>query len=245
VTARDDVLARVRSALRQAPAGGGAPTGADLGFDAHDPADAEVSGPPAEPAVDSTAEGPKSADGGAGGSAGPAAPADVVGLFVERVEDYRAVVVRCDPSGVAAAVRAGLGAATRVVVPPGLPDDIGAGLDGVETVHDEPVLTAVELDGVDAVVTTAALGIALTGTIVLDHGPGQGRRALSLVPDVHVCVVRADQVVPDVPDAVRALDPRRPLTWISGPSATSDIELDRVEGVHGPRTLHVVVVDPS
>ncbi len=235
MSARDDVLARVRSALRQTPEAGSA---ADLGFDAHDPADTEVSGRPAE-AVDSTG----APSQGAGGR--PASTADVVDLFVERVEDYRAVVVRCASSGVADAVRAGLGDAARVVVPAGLPDEVAAGLDHVETVHDDPPLSALDLDGVDAVVTTAALGVALTGTIVLDHGPGQGRRALSLVPDVHVCVVRADQVVPDVPDAVRALDPRRPLTWVSGPSATSDIELDRVEGVHGPRTLHVIVVDPT
>ena len=103
-------------------------------------------------------------------------------------------------------------------------------------------LSAAELDALDAVVTRARLGIAETGTIVLDHGPGQGRRAISLVPDRHVCIVEASQVVADVPDAFDVLDASRPLTWVSGPSATSDIELDRVEGVHGPRTLHVIVV---
>ncbi len=159
----------------------------------------------------------------------------VVELFVERVEDYRAVVTRCAPADLAATVRAALPAGGTVVVPPGLGVEVPGAIE-------DTGLTAAELDRIDAVVTEARVGIAETGTIVLDHGPGQGRRALSLVPDQHVCIVRVDQVVTDVPDAVALLDPLRPLTWISGPSATSDIELDRVEGVHGPRHLHVVVV---
>lgn len=167
---------------------------------------------------------------------------DVVALFCERVADYRAVVERCAEAAVADRVSAALagagraGAAPRVVVPEGLAWQVpGAETDGG--------LTPVELDAVDAVVTGASVAIAETGTLVLSHGPGEGRRALSLVPDLHVCVVRAAQLVRGVPDAVAALDPTRPTTWISGPSATSDIELDRVEGVHGPRRLHVVVVD--
>ena len=162
-------------------------------------------------------------------------PDDVVGLFAERVADYRAVVERCSAADLEARVRAALPPGGRVVVPPGL------GIEIPDAVVDDG-LSAAELDGFAAVVTAARLGIAETGTIVLDHQPDQGRRALSLVPDHHVCVVRADQVVPDVPDAVALLDASRPLTWISGPSATSDIELDRVEGVHGPRFLHVIIV---
>ncbi len=197
MSARDDILARVRAALSDV-----------------DPRD-ELEVPPA----------PR----------GATPPGDVVGLFVERVADYRAVVERCAAADLEAHVRAALPAGGRVVVPPGL------GLEIPDAVVDDG-LSAAELDGFAAVVTAARLGIAETGTIVLDHQPDQGRRALSLVPDHHVCVVRAEQVVPDVPDAVALLDPSRPLTWISGPSATSDIELDRVEGVHGPRVLHVIVV---
>jgi L-lactate dehydrogenase complex protein LldG len=107
---------------------------------------------------------------------------------------------------------------------------------------DDPPLGVADLDAADGVVTGAALAIALTGTIVLDTGPGQGRRALSLLPDLHVCVVEAGQIAANVPAAIERLAPGRPQTWISGPSATSDIELNRVEGVHGPRSLHIIVV---
>lgn len=170
---------------------------------------------------------------------------DRLGMFVERVEDYRATVIRSDPGGVAAAVAQGLGTARKVIVPAGF--DPSWMPDGFEVVSDEPALRADELDAVDAVVTGAVVGMAVTGTLVLDHTKGQGRRALSLVPDLHVCVITADQVVGDVPEAIQRLrssvEDRRALTWISGPSATSDIELDRVEGVHGPRTLCVVLVE--
>jgi L-lactate dehydrogenase complex protein LldG len=170
---------------------------------------------------------------------------DLLGQFVQRVEDYKATVVRTDRDGVADAVATCLVGARKVVVPPGFATSwVPPGLD---LVSDEPPLTADQLDAVEAVLTSAAVGIAVTGTIVLDHTEGQGRRALTLVPDLHVCIVTADQVVGDVPEAVARLRPAvtngRPLTWISGGSATSDIELQRVEGVHGPRTLRVVLVE--
>jgi len=161
------------------------------------------------------------------------APADV-DLFVDRVADYRAVVVRCGADEVQARIADALPEGARALVPEGLPWHVA------DAVSDDQ-LSALELDRVDAVVTAATVGIAETGTIVLSHGPGEGRRALTLVPDLHVCVVRVDQVVADVPDAFKLLDADRPSTWISGPSATSDIELNRVEGVHGPRRLHVIV----
>jgi L-lactate dehydrogenase complex protein LldG len=172
---------------------------------------------------------------------------DTLGMFVERVEDYKATVIRTNADGVAAAVAKCLVGASSVVVPAGF--NMSWVPESLDIVQDEPQLRADQLDAVDAVVTLAAVGIAVTGTIVLDHSDGQGRRALTLVPDLHVCVVTQDQVVGDVPEAVHRLqssvDQGRALTWISGGSATSDIELNRVEGVHGPRTLRVVLVEAT
>lgn len=172
--------------------------------------------------------------------------ASLVELFAERVGDYRATVSRAAPDGIAAAIGAVFEAEgiRRVVVPRGVP---AAWLraSAAERLADEPPLTTHELDAIDGVVTGCAIAIAETGTIVLDGGPEQGRRALSLLPDHHVCVVRAEQIVGSVPEAIARLDPARPQTWISGPSATSDIELERIEGVHGPRHLSVVIVEDS
>jgi L-lactate dehydrogenase complex protein LldG len=162
-------------------------------------------------------------------------------LFAARVRKYGAAVVRCEPAAVPAQITAALRrrAARRVVVPPGFPVEWEPEAD---LLRDDPRLTTGELDVVDGVITGCAVAVAETGTVVLDHGAGQGRRALTLVPDYHLVIVRAQQVVALVPDGIAALDPARPQTWISGPSATSDIELRRVEGVHGPRTLDVLLV---
>ncbi|MDT4899252.1 MAG: L-lactate dehydrogenase complex protein LldG [Pseudonocardiales bacterium] len=197
MSAREEILARIRTAL-----------------------------------IDRPAPAPVPRDYRRGGGAGD------VDLFVERVEDYRATVHRTDAQSVAATITSALAARgiTRVVVPDGFPDDW---LPQIELVR-EPV-DVTTLDDVSAVITTCRVAIAETGTIVLDAGPGMGPRALTLVPDYHLVVVTADQVRALVPDAVAALDATRPLTWVSGPSATSDIELQRVEGVHGPRTLDVVL----
>jgi L-lactate dehydrogenase complex protein LldG len=214
VSARDEILARVRGAVSDVTA----PLGSRG----------------AVPVVEATSSG----------------RAETLDLFVERVADYRATVVRTGSDGVPAAIAEALAerGCTSVVVPTGLERGWTANLDpSAEIVPEGEATSHAQLDAIDAVVTAAAAGIALTGTIVLDHGPDQGRRELTLVPDVHVCVITAGQVVHDVPEAVGRLRPEpgaaRPLTWISGPSATSDIELNRVEGVHGPRTLVVVLVE--
>jgi L-lactate dehydrogenase complex protein LldG len=160
-----------------------------------------------------------------------------VELFAQRVADYRAAVHRV--RSVARAVTH-LGP-ERVVVPLGLPVEWLPA--DVPVVVDDPPLSVDRLDAPGAALTACALAIAETGTVVLDHGPAQGRRELTLVPDHHIVVVRVEQVVARVPDAIARLDPTRPQTWISGPSATSDIELSRVEGVHGPRRLDVLLCD--
>jgi L-lactate dehydrogenase complex protein LldG len=167
---------------------------------------------------------------------------DIVALFAERAAAYRAVVERLPEADLPAAVARILTARDpqgKFVVPEGFPAEWIP--DGIAVVRDDPPLSAAELDRLAGVVTGCAVAIAETGTIVLDHGPAQGRRALTLVPDFHLVIVRGDQVTADLPDGFGRLDPGRPQTLISGPSATSDIELTRVEGVHGPRTLHILL----
>ncbi|CAN5303558.1 LUD domain-containing protein [soil metagenome] len=213
--ARQEVLARVRAALRDVPPGeapGDVPV--ERGYRTHDEA-------PDDERID---------------------------RFVERVEEYEASVRRVDAGQVATAVAEACAArgARRLALPHDLP--AGWRPDGVELVADDAgaPLDHATLDGLDGALTGCAVGIAETGTIVLDAGTGQGRRVITLLPDYHLCVVGVDQVVGSVPEAVAvlagAVAAGRPLTWISGPSATSDIELDRVEGVHGPRTLDVLLV---
>ena len=170
----------------------------------------------------------------------------VVTEMEEALVDYTATVTHTDESGIPAAIDAALAGAHSVVVPPGLPDSWkeAAGR-GREMRVDEPALTKAELDATDAVVTASRVAVSLSGTIMLDGEPDQGRRALTLVPDLHVLVLRASDIKATVPEAVAILaeHPERPTTWIAGPSATSDIELVRVDGVHGPRTLRVIIVE--
>jgi L-lactate dehydrogenase complex protein LldG len=216
MSARDEVLGRIRRALGPEP--GAAAAGADY-------ADAV----------------PREYRAGS-----DLAVADLLDRLTERLHDYGSAVRRCGAGDLGATIASALAdrGARRVVVPPGLSlDDVAQAQaqEDVSIVVDD-ALGPAELDAFDAVITTAAVAVAETGTIVLDGSPGQGRRALSLIPDYHLCILRDSQVVGLVTESIPMLDPRRPLTWISGPSATSDIELDRVQGVHGPRTLEVILV---
>ncbi|MFF8786028.1 lactate utilization protein C [Streptomyces sp. NPDC015125] len=212
MSSRDVVLARVRQALADVPAGEG-PGGPPVARDYH-----RVHGSRTR--------------------------AQAVDLLAENLADYRAIVHRTDTEGLPGLIGRLLAerGARSVLVPPGLDVSWTTGTD-VALVQDLASSTARELDLVDSVLTGCAVAIAETGTLILDAGPGQGRRRITLVPDHHLCVVRVpDQVVGSVPEALPRVAPDRPLTWISGPSATSDIELDRVEGVHGPRTLEVILL---
>lgn len=206
MTARDDVLARIRGALGEEPFA---------------------------PEVVRTYR--------THGEYAAGAP-ELVLQLIDRLEDYKATVVRSpDASLVGAAVAKALSdnGVREAIVPAGLPPEWSDGIARVVT--DDGTLDARALDPIPAVVTGSVVAVAETGTIVLDGGPMCGRRAITLVPDLHVCVVQVQDVVQTVPEGLRLLDPSRPLTFISGPSATSDIELSRVEGVHGPRTLIVVL----
>jgi L-lactate dehydrogenase complex protein LldG len=232
VSGRDEVLARIRRANAAATS------------------QASTREPSTAPGTAAIGEGPGAAAGPSFRTHGERDTAALLDLLAGRLVDYRAIVRRATAGGLADEVAAALTerGARRVVVPAGLdragPDLAGPSLAaGVEVVTDDG-LDAAALDACDGAVTGAAVAIAETGTIVLDGGPDQGRRAITLVPDYHLCIVRAEQVVELVPEAVARLSGRAtaPLTWISGPSATSDIELERVEGVHGPRTLEVILV---
>jgi L-lactate dehydrogenase complex protein LldG len=225
--ARAEVLARIRTAL-----GSPAPASSAPGSPAP-PGSAPEGEAPARDPVPRTYR-----------ISGDLGTAQLLDLLAERLCDYGCTVRRTAPGQLMTAVGEALGqrGARRIVMPPGL--ELASLPAGVDIVADDG-LSPAALDAVDGVITGAAVAIAETGTIVLDGSQGQGRRAVSLVPDYHLCIVRAEQVVALVPEALARLDPARPLTWISGPSATSDIELDRVQGVHGPRTLEVILVAPG
>ena len=166
-------------------------------------------------------------------------------LLVDRLVDYKALVRRCHPGDLATTVAAAIGerGANSIVVPAGLEEIWLTELADKIIVDDG--LSVDRLDATDGVLTSCAVAVAETGTLILDGSAGMGRRVISLIPDYHLCVVRPEQIVADMPQALARLEPTRPITMISGPSATSDIELNRVEGVHGPRTLEVIIVEAS
>jgi len=207
VSAKDEILGRIRSALADAPVAQEVPR-----------------------------EYRKTSDMG---------EAELIDLLVDRLVDYKAGVDVIDAAQIPEYVAAKLAGASSVVYPHGLDTGWLSGLgEKVEQRIDAPGarLSIAELDETSAVVTSSAVSVAESGTIILDGEPNQGRRAISLVPDHHVCIVPISSIVRLLPEAMPRLAITRPQTWISGPSATSDIELERVEGVHGPRTLDVLMV---
>jgi L-lactate dehydrogenase complex protein LldG len=167
---------------------------------------------------------------------------DGIDTFIDRLHHYQAQTHRTAASNLDETVRAILDerGVRRIAAPDGIPN---GWIDHLEPLRDEPPLDAQTLDQADGVISTCALAIAQSGTIILDGGPGMGRRILTLVPDYYLCVVRADQLVGSLPEAIAKLEPTRPLTFVSGPSATVDIEMVRVRGVHGPRRLEVVLAE--
>jgi L-lactate dehydrogenase complex protein LldG len=208
MSARDDVLMRIRSALADKPAQRPVPRDYRL--------------------------------------TGETDPTALREMLIDRLRDYKASVRMAPRASLEVVVAAALAdrGVRSLAVPVGLDERWLPDAAAVDVRRDSPArpLAAAALDGVDGVLTASALAIAETGTIVLDGSAGQGRRVLTLVPDYQLCVVVPENVVATVPEALRRLDASRAQTWISGPSATSDIELQRVEGVHGPRTLEVIVV---
>ncbi|MCC9178244.1 LutC/YkgG family protein [Arthrobacter sp. zg-Y750] len=204
MSARTEILDRLRSALHDAPAAGDIPRNYR-----HESGKAED---------------------------------ELIELLSDRLVDYKAGVSVVDEAGVPVRVAELLGGAPSYVVPDGLDERWTALAPGRMVDSAEDPLSVAQLDAAGAVVTGSAAAVAETGTIILDGSPDQGRRAISLIPDHHICLVRARDITGVLPEALRRLDATHPLTWISGPSATSDIELERVEGVHGPRTLDVVII---
>ncbi|UUL76197.1 lactate utilization protein C [Pseudarthrobacter sp. Fe7] len=210
MTARDDILSRIRSALQDSPKAPQIPREYRA-----------VSGMGAD---------------------------ELIELLVDRLVDYKAQVAVVPAAEVPATIASLLEGARTYVVPEGLDagwlagaDDGGSGSSRRRLDSAAEPLSVAGLDGIDAVVTGSAVAVAETGTIILDGSANQGRRAISLVPDHHICVVKAADIAGILPEALRRIDGTRPITMISGPSATSDIELERVEGVHGPRRLDVII----
>jgi L-lactate dehydrogenase complex protein LldG len=170
-------------------------------------------------------------------------------LFEERLRDYdaRIFAVRREEVAAKAAEILSAGNRRRIAVPAGLPAVWQAAgvewiLDGAADGTADHELSFDALNAVDGVMTAATAGVAVSGSIVLQHGPAEGRRVLTLLPDYHLCVIEAGQVVETLPEGFARLDPTRPVTFFSGPSATADIEMQRIKGVHGPRFLDVLLI---